>query len=211
MIAPPRPPSREELEALIKEARARQLRRRLLGAAAVAIAAALGLGIYAVSTSRLTKRPVSSFIGVGSPTCRSAQLSASLGFQAGTQMAVGGAEVTNIGSQACSLPRAWPRVRLTANGRQFAVAQRHARGPFLGSPARVLKPGGKTEIELQWGNWCGTPHRPVSQGGEALDVITVDFAIQFGSGLLVTAATKGTPPCLGAGPSSLLVGPAEPS
>ena len=44
MIAPPRPPSHDELEALIKEARARQLRRRLLGAAGVAIAAALGNG-----------------------------------------------------------------------------------------------------------------------------------------------------------------------
>jgi hypothetical protein len=49
MIAPPRPPSRDELEALIKEARARQLRRRLLGAAAVALAAALGLSMYALT------------------------------------------------------------------------------------------------------------------------------------------------------------------
>src|SRR6476659_4818168 len=47
MIAPPKPPSHDELEALIKEARARQLRRRLLGAAGVAIAAALGISIYA--------------------------------------------------------------------------------------------------------------------------------------------------------------------
>ena len=47
MIAPPRPPSHDELEALIKEARARQLRRRLLVAAGFAIAAALGLSIYA--------------------------------------------------------------------------------------------------------------------------------------------------------------------
>jgi hypothetical protein len=75
----------------------------------------------------------------------------------------------------------------------------------------VLAPGEKTEIEMQWGNWCGTPHRPVSQGGEALDAVTVHFAIRFGSGLLVTATTTGTPPCLAAGPSSLLVGPAEPS
>jgi hypothetical protein len=50
MIAPPRPPSHDELEALIKEARARQLRRRLLGVAGVAIAAALGLSIYAFVT-----------------------------------------------------------------------------------------------------------------------------------------------------------------
>jgi Protein of unknown function (DUF4232) len=48
MIAPPKPPpSHDELEALIKEARARQLRRRLFGAAGVAIAAASGLVVYA--------------------------------------------------------------------------------------------------------------------------------------------------------------------
>ncbi len=47
MLAPPKPPSHDELEALIKEARARQLRRRLLGSAGIAIAAALALGIYA--------------------------------------------------------------------------------------------------------------------------------------------------------------------
>jgi hypothetical protein len=47
MIAPPRPPAHDALEALIREARARQLRRRLLGAAGFAIAAALGLSIYA--------------------------------------------------------------------------------------------------------------------------------------------------------------------
>jgi hypothetical protein len=49
MIAPPKPPSRDELEALIKEARARHLRRRLLGAAGVAVAAAIGLSVYALT------------------------------------------------------------------------------------------------------------------------------------------------------------------
>ena len=50
MIAPPKPPSHDELEALIKEARARQLRRRLLGAAGIAAAAAVGLGVHALAT-----------------------------------------------------------------------------------------------------------------------------------------------------------------
>jgi hypothetical protein len=50
MLAPPRPPSHDELEALIKEARARQLRRRLFAAALVAIAAALSLSLYALAT-----------------------------------------------------------------------------------------------------------------------------------------------------------------
>jgi hypothetical protein len=47
MIAPPKPPAHDEFEALIKEARERQLRRRLLGAAGIAIAAAVALAIYA--------------------------------------------------------------------------------------------------------------------------------------------------------------------
>src|SRR5436305_1032897 len=48
MLAPPRPPSHDDAEALIKEARERQLRRRLLRAAGVVIAAALGLSAYAI-------------------------------------------------------------------------------------------------------------------------------------------------------------------
>jgi hypothetical protein len=50
MIAPPSLPSHDELEALIKEARARQVRRRLLGAAGVAIVAAAVLSTYALAT-----------------------------------------------------------------------------------------------------------------------------------------------------------------
>src|SRR3954462_15978990 len=49
MIAPPRSPSPDEIEALIKEARERQLRRRLLAAAGSAVAGALGLGVYDVA------------------------------------------------------------------------------------------------------------------------------------------------------------------
>jgi hypothetical protein len=47
MIAPPKSPSNEELEALVKEARARQLRRRLIGAAGLALAAAAAISIWA--------------------------------------------------------------------------------------------------------------------------------------------------------------------
>ncbi len=51
MIAPPKPPTSDELEALIKEARERQLRRRLVGVAVVVVAAAAALGIHSVLTS----------------------------------------------------------------------------------------------------------------------------------------------------------------
>jgi hypothetical protein len=60
MIAPPKPPSHDELEALIKEARARQRRRRLLGAAGIATAAAAVLGAYALTagpTPRMSATP----------------------------------------------------------------------------------------------------------------------------------------------------------
>src|SRR5438105_3744093 len=60
MIAAPRPPSHDELEALIKEARARHLRRRLLGVAGVAAAAALGLSIYAFVTGGAQRAATSS-------------------------------------------------------------------------------------------------------------------------------------------------------
>jgi len=48
MIAPPRPPSPDDVEALIREAHARQARRRLLGAAGIAITVAIGLSAYAL-------------------------------------------------------------------------------------------------------------------------------------------------------------------
>src|SRR5262245_1967040 len=96
MIAPPRPPSKDEIEALIEEARGRQLRRRLLGAAGVAIAAALGLSVYALTTS--PDRPATSTAEqkpVGHSTCRSAQLSGSAGFQGATQTMLGSVTLQN--------------------------------------------------------------------------------------------------------------------
>jgi photosystem II stability/assembly factor-like uncharacterized protein len=47
VIAPPPSPRHDELEALIREARARQRRRRLIGAGAVAVLAAAGLSVWA--------------------------------------------------------------------------------------------------------------------------------------------------------------------
>ena len=76
MIAPPKPQEHEELEALIKEARERQLRRRLLGAAAVAIAAALALAVYAATIGSDGQSGVTGGSPAGgAPLCRSSQLS----------------------------------------------------------------------------------------------------------------------------------------
>ena len=93
MIAPPKPPPHDDLEALIKEARERQLRRRLLGAAGVAIVAALGLGVYAIAiagTQPATNIAHDEEDPAGVPLCRSGQLSASAGFQGATQTMLGG-------------------------------------------------------------------------------------------------------------------------
>src|SRR6476659_5027173 len=82
MIAPPRPPAHDELELLIKEARERQLRRRLLGAAGLALTAALGLSIYAFVIGGKVDH-VAQLPGKGgrtaAPLCRTSQLSATAG------------------------------------------------------------------------------------------------------------------------------------
>ena len=207
MIAPPKPPSHDELEALIKEARERQLRRRLLGAAGVAIAAAVGLGVYALMGGNSDSSLALPAEGgrAGAPLCLSAQLSATVGFQASTQMFVGGAEITNTGDSPCALPRVWPRVRLTTQGKPYDVAQTREVTPVYGAQTRVLSPGVRTFVPMQWGNGCGTPHMAPSHGGEALVLREIDFALDFGAGVVVTAAERGTPPCLGPGASTLVV------
>lgn len=75
-VAPPKPPRVDELEALIKEARARQLRRRLAATAAVAIAAATALVGYSIvrgsgsspATSESARPGAATF--ATSPACR---------------------------------------------------------------------------------------------------------------------------------------------
>ena len=209
MIAPPRKPSHDELEALIKEARARQLRRRLLGATGVAITAAVGLASYALTMSggpRNMPQSPTEGIGAGNGRCRPAQLSANVGFQPATQSAVGGADLRNISDHACSLPTTWPRVRLTSGGKLFLVDQRRPAGSRSKPPVHVLAPGQTAVVEMQWLNFCGTPHMPVRNGGEPLAAISVTFALRFGAGLVVTAAETGTPPCFAPrDPSTLIV------
>jgi hypothetical protein len=117
MIAPPRPPAHDELEALIKEARERQLRRRLLGAAAIAIASALGLSLYALLTSGTVDSVTPANAGRATgPLCRASQLSATAGWQGATQSMLGGAAITNTSNVACSLPSGRPAVRIRWQG-----------------------------------------------------------------------------------------------
>src|SRR5689334_4851946 len=155
MIAPPKPPSHDELEALIKEARARQLRRRLLAAAGVAIAAALGLSIYAVTIGSNSTNVSQRSTNTGRP-CLASQLSATAGWQGATQSMLGGATITNTSSAACSIPAGRPAVRITWKGRTLRIQEHRPPTPFgPGKPLRTLQPGAKTTVYLQWWNYCG--------------------------------------------------------
>jgi hypothetical protein len=198
VIAPPRPPSHDDLEALIKEARERQLRRRLLGSAGVAIAAALGLGIYAFvvggKVDNVAKLPARGG-RAGVPLCRSSQLAMSIGGQGATQMVLGGALITNRGGEACALPARRPAVRITWQGKPMPVRQPVPRPGEVqsGKPAHVLAPGTKALISMRWGNWCG---RRVSG--------LPTFRLAFGQQLTLSAPGLGVPPCIDAGAPGFL-------
>ena len=198
MIAPPRPPSHDELEALIKEARERQMRRRFLGAAGVAIAAALGLSVYAFTIGGRVDNAAQT-PGRGGrasvPRCLSSQLAVSIGGQGATQMVLGGALITNRSGAACTLPSRRPVVRITWRGRPMQVRQpAPSRGEVQsGNPAHVLAPGAKALVSMRWGNWCG--RRPSG---------LPTFRLLFGHGLTLKAPGLGVPRCIGRGAPGFL-------
>ena len=161
MIAPPKPPSHDELEALIKEARARQLRRRLLGAAGIAIAAAVGLAVYALTSGGGFLSTNGDSLGLdGAPNCRSSRLKTEPVFFEGVPGARAGVGITNASAAACSLPSGIPHIRLFWHGQRLAVRQIRVAHPFrqAGEPVvHVLRPGKSAQIDFDWRNWCGRP------------------------------------------------------
>jgi hypothetical protein len=157
MLAPPKPPSVDELELLIREARERQLRRRLLGAAGVAIAAAIGLGIYALM---IAGRPGAGASGnpsaAGAPLCRASQLSGSFVPGGAAGNILGGLVLANIGGRACSLPARRPAVHITFRGKPVPTEE-GSWGPNeqFGVPAgHTLRPRAKAMVEIGWRDWC---------------------------------------------------------
>jgi hypothetical protein len=191
MIAPPRPPSHDELEALIKEARARQLRRRLLGAAGIAIAAAVALSIYAVVTAGNVNSVTQANAGRGNaPFCRSAQLSGSAGFQGATQTMLGAVTIRNTDNAACSLPQRRPFATISWRGKPLATTER----PMMTGPrwpdARGLAPGASASVFFQWWS-CGGP------GPKA--AVRPAFELRFGHGLVVNARSSDVTPAFCAG------------
>ncbi len=170
MIAPSKPQSPDELEALMKEARQRQMRRRLLGAAGVAVAAAIALGMYALTIGSSNRSTESGPIGPGGvPLCRSSQISVSIPGLPGLieEGRTGLFVMTNTSGSPCSLPLRPPRASVTLHGARLPVRQVGGRGIVLASwqplrPAHLLKPGGRAAISSYWSNWCGShSYRPV--------------------------------------------------
>jgi len=170
MIAPPKPPAQDELEALIKEARERQLRRRLLGAAGVAVAAANALGIYALTIGASNRSTGSAPSGPGGvPLCRTSQISVSIPGLSGVieEGRTGLFVMTNKSNSACSLPLRPPTASVTHNGVRLPVRQVTGRGIVLASwePLRVthlLQPGTRAAVSSYWQNWCGArSYRPM--------------------------------------------------
>jgi Domain of unknown function (DUF4232) len=201
MIAPPKPPSHDELEALIKEARERQLRRRLLGAAGIAIAAALGLAVYAATIGdgghvKLTGGSATS----SPPLCRASQLSASAGLNGATGTMAGVAELTNTGGTTCSLPRTAPLVGIFLGSRLLPVRQKPLRDSSE-THAHELAPGAAAFVHMDWSNWCGKPR----EGALIRPVLRLRFP---GLQVAARAHEMTLPRCGSPGGSTLYVSPA---
>ena len=198
MIAPPRPPSHDELEALIKEARQRQLRRRLLGTAGVAIVAALALSVYALVTGGSANGVAPANAGRASaPICQSSQLSATAGFQGATQTMVGGVTLQNTGAVSCSLPSVRPGMTISWRGEELPTQERKMTTGPRWPLARVLPPGAKADVFFQWLS-CG--------GSGPKAAVRPTFALSFGHGLRVTARSEDVTPafCGGLGGARFL-------
>lgn len=112
MLAPPRPPAHDELEALIREARARQQRRWLLAAAVTAVVAGAVLAGHAVFQGKRSggREDHSAPRGIAAGRRCSAE-QVRLGQPrfdgAGTGHVMENMSFTNLSSRSCTL-RGWP-------------------------------------------------------------------------------------------------------
>ena len=129
MIAPPRPPQ-DDHELLIKEARARQLQRRLVGAAGVAIASALGLGIFALVTggadrARTAPGDLPKFVAAPCSAAAGWRLSLDSLWSEPTGQHTAPIALNRIGGSACTLV-GYPRITLLdARGDQLRFRYSH--------------------------------------------------------------------------------------
>ena len=197
MIAPPRPSSPDALKALIKEARERQQRRRLLGTAGIAIIAAAGLAIYALAGGGARDEVTSGPPRSAAPICRSSQLSVAARWNGAAGNLFNFFTITNTGAGACSVPGGRPTVLLTRDGSQLKLEERVPSEAYPGQPVSSLPGGQQAVVHLDWKNWCG----PQLTYAKTATVVTVQFA----GGLSVTAPPSlEQPPCMDAAYPSVI-------
>jgi hypothetical protein len=180
--APPKPPSPDELEALIPEARERQLRRRLLGAAGLAVAAAIGISLYAVTAGQTSRPGGQSRFADRVPLCRASQLSVLAGLAGAAGPVLVPTLITNISSSACALPTGRPGVRVAFRGKPIRTRERSWGTSVQFGPraARVLNAGGKVYFEVGWDSLCPRPEQAPTTGRVMLTLL-------FRGGLQVSA------------------------
>src|SRR6266566_2886758 len=161
VVAPPEPPRPDELELLIREARARARRRRLLAAAVIAVAAAVVFGVHAVTTqnaagSAATNRPRVQPAAVSS--CRLSSFRVHrIGSFAGLGQSGGRYGLTNLTRRTCEL-RGWPyvvAVKADGTAATGVTARQTFYGPFRAPkrpPLVTLKPGATAAFVLTAGD-----------------------------------------------------------
>jgi hypothetical protein len=157
-LAPPRPPSSDDLEALIREARARQRKRWRVGIALLALVAGAALATDALvpaGHSRAQANQGRPSFG-SAPRCNAAQLRVGKARFDGayTGHLVENLAFTNVSTRSCAL-RGWPSFEvISAGGRPVAARVGHVRNApppqDLGVPARsvALRPGGAASFHV---------------------------------------------------------------
>ena len=151
--SPPRPPSQHEVDALIREARVRQLRRRLLGAAVIAVIAAANLGIYALVSAGSSRHTVGAAAGLAT-ACPFSALPLSLQTQGTATQAVFFLTIQNPQRLTCSI-NAPVILEITENGHPAPISDNpiHAtlHATLRGARSSIWPPSG-----AWWANWCGS-------------------------------------------------------
>lgn len=141
MIAPPKPPP------------------------GVAIAAAIGLAIYAFTIGGSSRS--SGATPTGSPVaslCRTSQITSNLDIPDGITVLTAWLMVRNRSNTPCSLPLRAPTARITWRGTALPAHELHGRDLVDASwepirIVRVLQPNQRAAINFDWKNFCGPQHR----------------------------------------------------
>lgn len=212
MLVSPKPPPHDELEALIKEARARQLRRRLLAVAVVAISAGIGLSLHALVGGDSNPSATGGSAGGGVPACRAPQLATVAEGGQGMGAGHGGAsfQIVDTSSNACVLPAGLPAMTFTLRGRTVPMEERLLRPPYSGLGPRaghVLTPGRKVTYIADWSGACQSFGPAVTRGEKAV------VALRFRNGLRIATYERTpenvpvVPDCKGEPPQTVLVTP----